>query len=225
MLCGDIPWENVEISLLLDFQLESSRNEIEISTFNHISFIINECNTTSPHNIIILTYYYHMTIWHLHFTTSKYKVGECNSTHSSHLLLNSSTCLHTEYPWRGIVHQDFEDRIINKHQFCNYCKFHWRYMEKVHNNCAPFLCEYCGLELWVNFDHKYCFWAYSLELALIFLMLVQFPSVCLLLYYVMLVQFPFICLLLVFVTDRRTEKYRGGYGWRTNSQTDRYTHN
>ena len=37
-----------------------------------------------------------------------------------------------------------EDWIINKHQFCNYCKFHWRYMEKVHNNCAPFLCEYCG---------------------------------------------------------------------------------
>ena len=38
------------------------------------------------------------------------------------------------------------------------------------------------LELWVNFDHKYCFLAYSLELALIFLMLVQFPSVCLLLF-------------------------------------------
>ena len=83
---------------------------------------------------------------------------------------------------------DFEDQIINKHQFCNHCKFDGGYM--VHNNCAPFLCEYCGLELWVNFDHKYCFWAYSLELALIFLMLVQFPSVCLLLYYVMLVQFP-----------------------------------
>ena len=37
---------------------------------------------------------------------------------------------------------DFEDRIINKHQFCNYCKFDARYM--LHNNCAPFLCEYCG---------------------------------------------------------------------------------
>ena len=23
---------------------------------------------------------------------------------------------------------------------------------------------YLKLELWVNFDHKYCFWAYSLEL-------------------------------------------------------------
>ena len=51
------------------------------------------------------------------------------------------------------------------------------------------------LELWVNFDHKYCFLAYSLELALIFFMLVQFPSVC-----------------LVFVIDRRTENYRGGHG-------------
>ena len=37
---------------------------------------------------------------------------------------------------------DFEDRIINKHQFCNHCKFDARYM--LHNNCAPFLCEYCG---------------------------------------------------------------------------------
>ena len=37
---------------------------------------------------------------------------------------------------------DFEDQIINKHQFCNHCKFDGGYM--VHNNCAPFLCEYCG---------------------------------------------------------------------------------
>ena len=37
---------------------------------------------------------------------------------------------------------DFEDRIINKHQFCNHCKFDGGYM--LHNNCAPFLCEYCG---------------------------------------------------------------------------------
>ena len=33
------------------------------------------------------------------------------------------------------------------------------------------------LELWVNFDHIYCFWAKSLEQILILLMLVQFPSV------------------------------------------------
>ena len=42
---------------------------------------------------------------------------------------------------------------------------------------------------------------------------------------VMLVQFPLICLLLVFVTDRRTENYRGqGHGWRTNYQTERRIH-
>ena len=31
-----------------------------------------------------------------------------------------------------------EDWIINKHQFCNYCKFDSRYVEKMHNNCASF---------------------------------------------------------------------------------------
>ena len=51
-------------------------------------------------------------------------------------LVNMSTQMSSVHKY------DFEDRIINKHQFCNHCKFDARYM--LHNNCAPFLCEYCG---------------------------------------------------------------------------------
>ena len=37
--------------------------------------------------------------------------------------------------------------------------------------------KYVELELWVNFDQKDCFLTNNLELLLIFLMLVQIPSV------------------------------------------------
>ena len=55
--------------------------------------------------------------------------------------------------------------------------FHIINLHYHHHATAVTTKEFKVLELWVNFDHKYCFWAKCLELILIFLMLVQSLSV------------------------------------------------
>ena len=68
--------------------------------------------------------------------------------------------------------------------------------------------KYKILELWVNFDHKYCFWQTILERVLMSLMLVQFLSVC-----------------LSVTSNRQTDRRKITEGERADGLTIRYTDN
>ena len=70
------------------------------------------------HHITILPYY-HITVWQYHIYISlyqnvefdQYKAGECNSTYSFCLLLNSSTCPHKKFP-PTIVDEEGSQNIL-----------------------------------------------------------------------------------------------------------------